>query len=61
VTLDEARQNIGAGVVYKPYPGIAEDGDITGVNETYVLVLYVGDRRPKATRPEDLTLLGMSR
>ena len=55
MSIDEARGRIGTGVVYRPYPGAkAEDGVITGVNEEYVLVHYVGDRAPKATRPEDL-------
>jgi hypothetical protein len=60
MTLAEARQHIGAGVVYNPRPGTydsREDGEITSVNDAYVFVLYVGDRRPKATQPEDLTLL----
>lgn len=58
MTIDEARGSIGAGVVYWPRPEVpAEDGTITRVGEQYVFVLYVGDRTPKATRPEDLTLL----
>lgn len=58
MTLDEARENVGAGVVYRPAHGAAEDGAIVGVNEQYVFVQYVGDRAPKATRSEDLQLLG---
>jgi hypothetical protein len=64
MTLDEARTHIGAGVVYNPRPGTydsAEDGEITGTSDAYVFVLYVGDRSPKATRAEDLTLLGGAR
>lgn len=58
MTLDEARAQVGAGVVYRPHPDApAEDGTITSVNDQYVFVLYVGDRAPKATRAEDLTLL----
>jgi len=58
ITLEEARANIGVGVVYQPHPGAqAEDGDIVAVNSTFVMVRYVGDRTAKATRPEDLTFL----
>lgn len=59
MTLEQARQNIGGGVVYRPFPSApAEDGTITRVSDSYVFVWYVGDRTPKATRAEDLTLLG---
>lgn len=55
ITLEEAKANIGRGVIYESYPGgPLEDGDITFVNDKYVFVLYVGDRKAKATRPEDL-------
>lgn len=58
MTLDEARDHIGAGVIYEPYPGAPkEDGAITSVNDTFVFVRYVGDRASKATAPELLTLL----
>ena len=58
MTLDEARQNIGAGVVYEPSSGgYREDGDIVSVNDRFVFVRYVGDRSAKATSPENLTLL----
>jgi hypothetical protein len=63
MTLEEARRHIGSGVVYKPRPGTydsAEDGEIVRVSDSYVFVLYVGDRSAKATRPEDLTLLTVS-
>jgi hypothetical protein len=57
MTLDEARDRIGAGVVYRPYPSAsAEDGDITSVNDSYVFVRFVGDRQAKACRAEDLEL-----
>ena len=60
VTLDEARANIGAGVVYRRPYCPAEDGVITGVSSTSVFVRYC-DQHPgadgKATAPEDLTLL----
>lgn len=57
MTLDEAQRNIGAGVVYRPHPGHAEDGDIVSVNDSVVFVRYVGDRTAKATYPEDIELL----
>lgn len=57
MTLDEERDNVGAAVVYQPYPGArAEDGDIVSVGTGLVFVLYVGDRTPKGTRAEDLVL-----
>lgn len=62
MTLDEARANIGAGVVYRPYPGAqAEDGAIIRVSARYVFVHYRGDTGPKATAAECLTLLADGR
>jgi len=59
MTLDEARRHIGAGVTYRPNRYFrAEDGEITSVSDYYVFVRYVGDRGSKATRPQDLDLLG---
>lgn len=53
LTLDLARLNIGAGVIYRPYPGAqAEDGNITGVSSAYVFVHFTGDRASKAVAPE---------
>ena len=58
MTLQEARDRIGAGVVYTPYPGgPKEDGTIARVGDRYVMVLYVGDHTPKATRADDLEFL----
>ena len=71
MTLDEAREHIGHGVVYQPpYPGAPiEQGVITSVTEPdlgsrdrsaapgYVFVRYGADYASKATRPQDLTLL----
>jgi hypothetical protein len=57
MTLDEAEQHIGAGVVYRPFEGRAEDVVITSVNEHYVFVRYAGDQSSKATNPADLELL----
>ena len=58
MTLDEARAAIGHGVVYDPGHGPVEDGVIVGVSLSYAFVRYRGDEAAKATRPEDLTLLG---
>ena len=57
MTLDEARARIGAGVVYNPGHGAREDGEIVRVSDLYVFVLFDGDRTPKATPPDALTLL----
>jgi hypothetical protein len=64
VTLPEARDSVGMGVVYTPStmhgpPRTArpEDGVITSVNETWVFVRYAGDQHSKATAPQDLELL----
>ena len=55
MTLQEARDNIGAWVVYEPYQGCEkETGIITSVNDTYVFVKYGNDLHSKATRPENL-------
>jgi len=58
MTLEEAREHIGHGVVYVPSHDKREDGTIEAVSSLYVFVHYAGDRGCKATRPEDLTLLG---
>ena len=56
MTLLEAADSIGAGVVYAPKYGEKEDGTIIRVSGPYVMVRYDrGD--PKATRPGDLELL----
>lgn len=59
MTLDDARQHIGHGVVYRPrhYPPDTEQGVITSVNDTYVFVRYGTNTHSKATRPEQLELL----
>lgn len=60
MTLDEARESIGQGVIYLPRSreGMehAEAGVISSVNDHYVFVRYGSDRGTKATYPEDLTL-----
>jgi hypothetical protein len=57
MTLEEAREHIGDGVVYLPCGGPAEDGVITSVNEHYVFARFGTDKASKATRPADLILL----
>ena len=58
MTLTEAAERIGSGVIYRPHPSApAEDGEITKVNGSFVFVLFVGDRHPKACRAEDLSPL----
>lgn len=57
MTIDEAREHVGHGVVYRPYTGKAEDGQITSVGEHFVFVQYLGDSVSKATIPADLELL----
>lgn len=61
MTLDEARANIGAGVVYRPHPGRVEEGVITSVGVRFVFVQYWDDAWSKATAPEQLTLLTLAR
>jgi hypothetical protein len=52
VTLDEARQHIGKGVVYQACSHCPrEDGVITSVNDVYAFVRYAGDQHSKATDP----------
>jgi hypothetical protein len=57
MTLDEARENIGAGVVYNPVHGALEDGTIMRVSEDWVHVRYGYQTITKATAAEQLTLL----
>lgn len=56
MTLDEAREHVGHGVVYRSGTEQAEDGVITGVG-ALVFVKYAGDVTAKATYPGDLVLL----
>lgn len=62
MTLEEARKNIGAWVVYRPHPELpAEYGEIVLVNDTYVFVRYTGDRGTKATHPSKIELLAATK
>lgn len=58
MTLDEAREHIGAAVVYR-CAGMqhTEEGEITRISGGLVMVLYKGDSTAKATYAADLTLL----
>ena len=57
MTLDEARNHINEGVVYKPHGGRAEDGVITWVSSRFVFVRYSQDEHSRATDASALTLL----
>lgn len=63
MTLDEARQHIGHGVVYCPAHAAdaPEQGIITSVGVKAVFVRYGSDDHSKATRAGDLTLLASSK
>lgn len=56
MTIEEARTNIGRGVVYKPagHEDDLEVGVITSVGQHYVFVRYAGDDHGIATPPERL-------
>jgi hypothetical protein len=58
MTLDQARDAIGRGVVYAPRFGLREDGVIIRVNNRYVFVRYSGSLHAQATNPTDLELRG---
>lgn len=59
ISLEQARANVGAGVVYQAHAGAErEDGEITSVNDRYVFVRFRGDTGSKACSAEDLELLG---
>jgi hypothetical protein len=60
MTLDEAREHIGDGVVYDPSHGTPEDGTIIRVSEQWVHVRYGHQSITKATAAAQLTLLVQS-
>lgn len=60
MTLDEAAENIGAGVVYTSAAG-CEDGTIMSVTSQFVFVRYGADRWGKATHPSQLQFLAGDR
>jgi len=61
ISMAQARDHIGDGVVYYPDPGIpserAEQGVITSVNDAWVFVRYGDNTGSKATSPANLVLL----
>ena len=57
MTLGEAREHLGEGVIYRTADG-KTDGVITSVGDRWVFVRYAGDQRSKATDPGMLRLLG---
>ena len=57
ITIDQARLNIGRGVVYRRPYCKTEQGVITSVSETSVFVRYLGDMHSKGTCPADLEWL----
>ncbi len=58
MTIEEARGNIGNGVIYHPRGGGGtEEGTITSVSDRFVFVRYGRSRTSAATDPADLTLL----
>lgn len=61
MTIDEAKNLLGSGVVYKSGNGSLEDGVITSVNSTWVFVQYRGDSHSKATDPSQLEKLVANR
>jgi hypothetical protein len=59
MTLDDARDHIGAAVLYHPSGTDPEEGVIRHVSAHFVFVAYSGDLNgARATRPEDVTLAG---
>jgi len=61
MTIDEARNNIGKTVIYKPFEGCSnrlwDIGKIKSVNKKYVFVLYKHNIDcGEATKPEKLSL-----
>lgn len=57
MTLSEAREHVGAKVLYSSVPGECEVGEIIAAGRKYVHVLYVTQPNTKATPPELLTLM----
>ncbi len=57
MTLQEAVENVGHDVIYRPAYGQAEEAHIVSVNNTQVFICPRGDWHSKATDPAHLTLL----
>lgn len=58
ITLEQARDNLGARVVYRSPGRPPEQGVITEVGRQYVFVHYKGDQSAKATAPDLLDWAG---
>jgi hypothetical protein len=56
MTLTEAREHVGDGVIYRPPFGTPEPGVISSVGTKYVFVRYGSDQFGKSTDPAALTL-----
>lgn len=56
MTLEQARENIGAQVVYTSRHGARDWGQISSVGQTYIFVKYQGSAQAQATPPELLSL-----
>ena len=62
MSLDEARAlmadpHANRMVQYKPHYGRTEYGMVVSVNDYWVFVVYSDSWQPKATAPEDLTVV----
>jgi hypothetical protein len=57
MTIDEAREHTGDGVVYSNGYAPPEAGVIASVSASLVFVRYTGALHAKGTDPADLTLL----
>ena len=62
MSLDEARALIADPhanwtIEYKPHDGRTEYGIVVSVNNRWVFVVYSDSWQPKATAPEDLTVV----
>jgi len=55
ISLEEARAGVGRKVRYNSQGADCEElGVVSSVNDSYVFVLYLGDRIAKATNPASL-------
>ena len=57
ITIEQARVNIGRGVVYRRPGCKPEQGVITSVSVTLVFVRYAGNMHSRGTYPADLEWL----
>ena len=58
MTLEQAKENIGRKVIYRPYKGgEPEEGVISSVNTQFVFVRYGDDCSGQATSADDLEFI----